>query len=554
MLSRKLSINTSTVSTSKQRIKEKSLIQKKYLPDFLNTETGRVVIAHGKYRFQVQEEIQRNIVSFVTSPAIPFLILSDNISWLVIGKETSTNNHIPDDLLSSLSRGFIKDMTFDINKIWYDVNETKVLRYFDFSPLLCKTLKVNLPQKSHIKGSLYYPDKFRKNEKLVFKSLTSDSDSSDFKRSKNLDISHPVVTKIKKSFIDQGAIRSVINPNLNAIGFSTLAWFHIILKEKKIEKCKMAQLCNYPNNILSIHDSSNIFFISIYHDMQDLMLGQKMVNDFMCDAVISYEDIRFNYFSLEQPAFNLELNPEPTATSLLGNNIEEKDLCLYDPKQQLLKILKTFFSDGEINSILNDINGNQNLIDTKRDTSDITMNIILDLLTETSYLNSLESKRRASIQAKLIELLNQIQLRNENYGQSNDRIERKGVMIVEDSTAMVETLKDMLIESNFKVVGVVDNGQDAFNLYKDLCERNNKPEVILMDVFINGLDGIEATKMIKNYDQNSCVMVLTSSLDRKLKAKMMSLKVDEYLIKPVTRTKLINCIEQTSMKKRGVIT
>ena len=129
----------------------------------------------------------------------------------------------------------------------------------------------------------------------------------------------------------------------------------------------------------------------------------------------------------------------------------------------------------------------------------------------------------------------------------------KKVLIVEDSRAMVELLTDIFNEVDYRIVGTVDNGQDAIALYMKLLEEKNRPDVVIMDIVINGLDGIDATRKIKEYDPHSNIIVLTSTLDHKVKRKMRSLDVYDYLIKPVSKHQLINSIEQSIAKNRGVI-
>lgn len=118
---------------------------------------------------------------------------------------------------------------------------------------------------------------------------------------------------------------------------------------------------------------------------------------------------------------------------------------------------------------------------------------------------------------------------------------------------MTNLLQDMVKEADFNVVGVVDNGQDAYKLYKDLYENDRKPDAVLMDVFIRGLNGVEATRMIKNYDPSACIVVLTSSLDSEIRKEMISLDVDDYLIKPISNAQLIHSLEQSMTKRKGLI-
>ena len=77
------------------------------------------------------------------------------------------------------------------------------------------------------------------------------------------------------------------------------------------------------------------------------------------------------------------------------------------------------------------------------------------------------------------------------------------ILIVDDSPTERHVLNDMLTKAGFEVVAS-DNGEDAIHKSKHL-----KPDLILMDVVMPGLDGIEATKLIRK-DQPECRVVLVS--------------------------------------------
>jgi CheY-like chemotaxis protein len=74
-----------------------------------------------------------------------------------------------------------------------------------------------------------------------------------------------------------------------------------------------------------------------------------------------------------------------------------------------------------------------------------------------------------------------------------------------------------------------------------------------MDVFIRGMNGIDTTRMIKNYDPSACIVVLTSSLDGDIKREMISLDIDDYLVKPISNAQLIRSLEQSMTRRKGLI-
>jgi two-component system, NarL family, response regulator LiaR len=80
------------------------------------------------------------------------------------------------------------------------------------------------------------------------------------------------------------------------------------------------------------------------------------------------------------------------------------------------------------------------------------------------------------------------------------------VLIVDDHTIVRKGIKALLAETNdIQVVGEADNGLEAIKLSQQL-----KPDVILMDLLMPKMDGIEATRQITAQQPDARVLVLTS--------------------------------------------
>jgi DNA-binding NarL/FixJ family response regulator len=80
------------------------------------------------------------------------------------------------------------------------------------------------------------------------------------------------------------------------------------------------------------------------------------------------------------------------------------------------------------------------------------------------------------------------------------------VLIADDEPLFVEMVDAMLTAEGMDVVGRARNGQDAYEKTLTL-----NPDVTLMDISMPVLDGIEATKRIREQRPHACVLVLTGS-------------------------------------------
>jgi two-component system nitrate/nitrite response regulator NarL len=81
------------------------------------------------------------------------------------------------------------------------------------------------------------------------------------------------------------------------------------------------------------------------------------------------------------------------------------------------------------------------------------------------------------------------------------------VLIADDHALFVEALEAILAaEDRIAVVGRAENGEEAVQLEEEL-----RPDVILMDISMPLLDGIEATRVIQARRATACVLMLTGS-------------------------------------------
>lgn len=112
------------------------------------------------------------------------------------------------------------------------------------------------------------------------------------------------------------------------------------------------------------------------------------------------------------------------------------------------------------------------------------------------------------------------------------------VLIADDHSLVREGLKKIIeFEDDMIVIGQVGNGQDAVEMSKQL-----KPDVILMDINMPVLNGLEAIKEIKSANISSKIIVLTIHEDREYLFKTLQMGADGYILKDAEAHILISAI------------
>ena len=101
------------------------------------------------------------------------------------------------------------------------------------------------------------------------------------------------------------------------------------------------------------------------------------------------------------------------------------------------------------------------------------------------------------------------------------------ILYVEDEKETQNELVEIL-KPYFSNMLVASNGAEAISLYK-----KNKVDIVLTDILMPTMDGLELTKYIKNDNPHMPVVVITAHSEHKYLIECIKLKVDGYILKPV---------------------
>lgn len=112
------------------------------------------------------------------------------------------------------------------------------------------------------------------------------------------------------------------------------------------------------------------------------------------------------------------------------------------------------------------------------------------------------------------------------------------VLIVDDHRLLRDGLAALLNQAqDIEVVGSAPSGEEAISIFPSL-----KPDIILMDIMMGGMTGIEATRWIKEQDQSVKVILISSEIKKELVTAGIQCGIDGYLPKDVDQAILIEAI------------
>lgn len=118
-------------------------------------------------------------------------------------------------------------------------------------------------------------------------------------------------------------------------------------------------------------------------------------------------------------------------------------------------------------------------------------------------------------------------------------IQKKKIFICEDHTIVIDGLKALLQSDNrFEIIGHDDGGQ----IHEIL--RGIIPDILLLDLNLNGIDGFEVLKMFRTYNQKTKVIILTMYKENELIERARKSGANAYILKNTSNQELIDCFEK----------
>ena len=118
---------------------------------------------------------------------------------------------------------------------------------------------------------------------------------------------------------------------------------------------------------------------------------------------------------------------------------------------------------------------------------------------------------------------------------------KKRILIVDDIAYIRQMLRTTLTMNGYEVVAEVDDGNKAIQYYS---EYKDETDVILMDIEMKGMSGLDALRQIRSFDKDIPIIIMTGNPDKKYFEEALSYGMSDFIVKPIDIDRLITVMKQ----------
>ena len=115
----------------------------------------------------------------------------------------------------------------------------------------------------------------------------------------------------------------------------------------------------------------------------------------------------------------------------------------------------------------------------------------------------------------------------------------KYILICDDAAFMRMMIKDILTKNGYNIVGEAENGAKAVEKYNEL-----KPDLVLMDITMPEMEGIEALKKIKSGDPNASIIMCSAMGQQAMVIEAIQNGAKDFIVKPFQADRVLEAVQK----------
>ncbi|MCG1011723.1 response regulator [Tepidanaerobacter sp. GT38] len=114
-----------------------------------------------------------------------------------------------------------------------------------------------------------------------------------------------------------------------------------------------------------------------------------------------------------------------------------------------------------------------------------------------------------------------------------------GILIVDDAAFMRMMIKDILTKNGYTVAGEAENGAVAVKTYEEL-----RPDLVIMDITMPEMDGIEAVRKIKASDPSARIIMCSAMGQQAMVIDAIQAGARDFVVKPFQPERVIEAVRK----------
>lgn len=115
----------------------------------------------------------------------------------------------------------------------------------------------------------------------------------------------------------------------------------------------------------------------------------------------------------------------------------------------------------------------------------------------------------------------------------------KRVMVCDDAAFMRMVIKDILVKNGYEIAAEAENGLKAVERYPEA-----KPDLVLMDITMPEIDGIEAVRRIKALDPNANVIMCSAMGQQAMVIEAIQAGAKDFIVKPFQADRVLEAVRK----------
>lgn len=115
----------------------------------------------------------------------------------------------------------------------------------------------------------------------------------------------------------------------------------------------------------------------------------------------------------------------------------------------------------------------------------------------------------------------------------------KRILVVDDAAFMRMMIKDILTKNGYEVAGEAENGARAIEKYKELA-----PDLVMMDITMPEVDGIQAVKEIKKVNSDSKIIMCSAMGQQAMVIESIQAGARDFIVKPFQAERVIEAVKK----------